>query len=158
MRAPYRFLIGGLLIALVAPALAAPDEDILGKAEGYPVGTPKTWFFDEHVRVGSFSHIDKVLPHYDTLHRSSSPLPLPKAVSAPNLGYRFEQQSYTIDDFLARRRITLGVYGQSILVDPELKLVLVLTAAARTANVGKETLGRERDALWRGLVASFGSW
>ena len=33
----------------------------------------------------------------------------------------------------------LGVYGQSIFVDPELKLVLVLTAAAKTAKVGKET-------------------
>jgi CubicO group peptidase (beta-lactamase class C family) len=58
-----------------------------------------------------------------------------------------------------KRRFALpGVYGQSIFVDPELKLVLVLTAAAKTASVGKETLGRERDALWRGLVASFGSW
>jgi CubicO group peptidase (beta-lactamase class C family) len=57
-----------------------------------------------------------------------------------------------------RRFALLGVYGQSIFVDPELKLVLVLTAAAKTANVGKETLGRERDALWRGLVAAFGSW
>ena len=57
-----------------------------------------------------------------------------------------------------RRFALLGVYGQSIFVDPELKLVLVLTAAAKTANVGKETLGRERDALCRGLVAAFGSW
>jgi len=39
-----------------------------------------------------------------------------------------------------------------------LKLVLVLTAAAKNASVGKETLGRERDALWRGLVATFGDW
>ena len=57
-----------------------------------------------------------------------------------------------------RRFALLGVYGQSIFVDPELKLVLVLTAAAKTASVGKEPLGRERDALWRGLVATFGSW
>jgi CubicO group peptidase (beta-lactamase class C family) len=57
-----------------------------------------------------------------------------------------------------RRFALLGVYGQSIFVDPELKLVMVLTAAAKTANVGKETLGRERDAFWRGLVATFGNW
>jgi hypothetical protein len=50
------------------------------------------------------------------------------------------------------------VYGQSIFVDPGLKLVMVLTAAARNASVGKEPLGRERDALWRGLVAEYGSW
>jgi CubicO group peptidase (beta-lactamase class C family) len=57
-----------------------------------------------------------------------------------------------------RRFALLGVYGQSIFVDPSLKLVMVVTAAAKTASVGKETLGRERDALWRGLVAWYGSW
>jgi hypothetical protein len=36
--------------------------------------------------------------------------------------------------------------------------VMVLTSAAKTASVGKETLGRERDALWRGFVARYGSW
>ena len=79
---------------------------ILGKAEGYPVGTPKNWFFDEHVRVGSFSHIDKVLPHYFTVHKSAAPLPLPKAASVPKLEYRLAGQTYTIDDFLAHQRIT----------------------------------------------------
>jgi hypothetical protein len=34
---------------------AAPDEDKLGKGQGYPIGTAKTWFFDESVRVGSFT-------------------------------------------------------------------------------------------------------
>ena len=106
MRALCRFLSCAIAIALVYPALAAPDEDILGKAGGYPVGTPKNWFYDEHVRVGSFSHIDKVLPHYFTVHKSAAPLPLPKAASMPKLDYRFEGQTYTIDDFLAHQRIT----------------------------------------------------
>jgi CubicO group peptidase (beta-lactamase class C family) len=57
-----------------------------------------------------------------------------------------------------RRFALLGVFGQSIFVDPELKLVMVVTAAARNANVGKESFGRERDALWRGVVAKYGSW
>jgi CubicO group peptidase (beta-lactamase class C family) len=95
-----------VLTTLVAPATAAPDEDILGKADGYPVGTLKDWFYDEHVRVGSFSHIDQILPSYYTVHKSAAPLPLPKAATAPELGYRFEEQNYTIDDFLARQRIT----------------------------------------------------
>ena len=95
-----------VLTMLTAPAVAAPDEDILGKADGYPVGTAKNWFYDEHVRVGSFSHIDKVIPYYYTLHKSASPLRLPKVASAPDLRYRFEQQDYTIDDFLAHQRIT----------------------------------------------------
>ena len=57
-----------------------------------------------------------------------------------------------------RRFALLGVYGQSIFVDPEQKLVMVITAAAKNASVGKETLARERDALWRGIVGQYGSW
>ena len=57
-----------------------------------------------------------------------------------------------------RRFALLGVYGQSIFVDPELKLVMVITAAAKNASVGKKAFARERDALWRGVVAKYGSW
>ena len=48
--------------------------------------------------------------------------------------------------------------GQSIFVDPERKLVMVVTAAARNASVGKELFAAERSALWRGLVGKYGSW
>jgi CubicO group peptidase (beta-lactamase class C family) len=57
-----------------------------------------------------------------------------------------------------RRFALLGVYGQSIFVDPELKLVMVVTAAARNASVGKESFGPERDAVWRGVIRKYGSW
>ena len=57
-----------------------------------------------------------------------------------------------------RRFALLGVYGQSIFVDPEQKLVMVITAAAKNASVGKEPLARERDALWRGFVGHYGTW
>ena len=57
-----------------------------------------------------------------------------------------------------RRFALLGVYGQSIFVDPELKLVMVVTAAAKNASVGKEPFARERDALWRGIIKQYGSW
>jgi hypothetical protein len=40
----------------------------------------------------------------------------------------------------------------------ELKLVMVITAAAKNASVGKESFARERSALWRGVVGKFGSW
>jgi CubicO group peptidase (beta-lactamase class C family) len=99
------FLLCAAWFALALPAVAAPDEEQLGKAAGYPVGTRADWFFDESVRVGSFSNLDRILPYY-TLVKSASPLPLPKAASEPSIEYRFEQQTYTIDDFLARQRIT----------------------------------------------------
>ncbi len=93
------------LVALALPAAAAPDEDQLGKAAGYPIGTRASWFFDESVRVGSFSNLDRLLPHY-TLEKAASRLPLPAAASPPKIEYRFEGRTHTLDDFLARQRIT----------------------------------------------------
>jgi CubicO group peptidase (beta-lactamase class C family) len=102
---PVRFVLACFVAALAFPALAAPDEDLLGKAKGYPVGTRANWFFDEGVRVGSFSHLDEILPHY-TLTKAQSPLPLAKAAAEVKLGYRFENQAWTLDDFLTHQRVT----------------------------------------------------
>ena len=94
-----------VLVALASPAAAAPDEELLGKAAGYPIGTRTTWFYDESVRVGSFSNLDKLLPYYYTLQKAASPLPL-TAAEAPDFAYRFEGEPHTLDDFLDRQRIT----------------------------------------------------
>jgi len=67
-------------------AVAAPDEQLLGKKAGYPIGTPSNWFYDEGVRVGSFSNLDKISPH-NTLKRAASPLPLPHAAKAVPAGF-----------------------------------------------------------------------
>jgi hypothetical protein len=79
-----RVMILAPFLALLAHsfAQAAPDEELLGKSAGYPVGTRATWFYDERVRVGSFSHLDDILPH-NTLRKSTAPMPLPKAADAP---------------------------------------------------------------------------
>ena len=103
---PARMLMQCLALAALAfPAAAAPDEQQLGKAAGYPIGKPASWFYDESVRVGSFSNLDKLLPHY-TLKKAASPLPLAKAAGEPKFEYQFENQTHTLDDFLARQRIT----------------------------------------------------
>lgn len=57
-----------------------------------------------------------------------------------------------------RRFYMRGAFGQSIYVDPELHLVLVHTAAAKTASIGNESMGAELGALWLGLVNTFGRW
>ena len=92
-------------LAVGFSAAAAPDEEQLGKAEGYPLGQRSNWFFEESVRIGSFSNLDQLLPHY-ILKKSVSPLPLPKAASEPRIEYRFEDRTLTLDDFLARQRVT----------------------------------------------------
>ncbi len=59
-----------------------------------------------------------------------------------------------------RRFALQGVYGQAILVDPELKLVVVHTAVGQDASgdASGKHLGSERDALFRGIVAQYGTW
>ncbi len=58
-----------------------------------------------------------------------------------------------------KRRFQMrGVYGQALYVDPELQLVLVHTAVAKTASIGSESMGAELGALWFGLVNTFGRW
>ena len=59
-----------------------------------------------------------------------------------------------------RRFVLLGIYGQAIYVDPELKLVMVHLAVGADAagDASGAHLGRERDALWRGVVARYGTW
>ena len=86
-------------------AQAAPDEELLGKSAGYPLGTPRTWFYVERVRVGSFSHLDEILPH-NTLAKPATPMPLPKAAEAAAIRYRFEGIEYSLDDFLNHQRVT----------------------------------------------------
>ena len=49
-----------------------------------------------------------------------------------------------------RRFAPIGVYGQIIFVDPQLKLVMVQTTANATAMADGTLLARERDAFWRG--------
>jgi CubicO group peptidase (beta-lactamase class C family) len=105
MRPVTRFLWVVSLLAQVEVAASAPDEELLGKAAGYPIGVRKDWFFDEKVRVGSFSHLDRILPH-NILQKADRPLPLEPVLADFALSYRFEKQTWTIDDFLARQRVT----------------------------------------------------
>jgi CubicO group peptidase (beta-lactamase class C family) len=85
--------------------------------------------------------------------RAPEPFHPGKATSYMGYGYQF-----WILPGERRRFALLGVYGQSILVDPGLKLVVVQTGANATAEAGKNSLGRDRDAFWRGVVRFYGQW
>jgi CubicO group peptidase (beta-lactamase class C family) len=54
-----------------------------------------------------------------------------------------------------RRFAMLGVYGQSVFVDPGLKLVIVETGVNATPQASDTTLARERDAFWRGVTSLY---
>ncbi len=113
-----RFIVQcAALIALALPAAAAPDEELLGKSAGYPLGNRRNWFYDEATRVGSFSNLDKIVPYYYTLNKAPASLLLRAAATEPNYQYRFENQARTLSDFLARQRVT----GLLVIKDGEIQ-------------------------------------
>lgn len=100
-----------LLTIMAASAFAAPDEELLGKSKGYPIGTAANWYFDETVRVGSFTNHDKIPNLYNgkpnEVQAGGVVMPLPKADKEP-WGFRWRvgnQSGLTVDDFLSRQRI-----------------------------------------------------
>ena len=96
--------------AIAACASAAPEEDKLGKAQGYPVGTAKNWFYDESVRVGSFTAQGDIPGIFggkaNVLAPSAAPMPLPRLGQEPRIRWTIGQwRNLTVDDYLARQRI-----------------------------------------------------
>jgi CubicO group peptidase (beta-lactamase class C family) len=96
--------------AIATGATAAPDEDKLGKAQGYPVGTAKNWFFDESVRVGSFTAQGDIPGIFggkaNILAPSAAPMPLPRLDQEPRIRWTLGQwRNLTVDDYLARQRV-----------------------------------------------------
>ena len=78
---------------------------------------------------------------------------LSPGVATPYFGYGYQ---FWVFPGERRRFACLGVRGQGIFVDPELKLVLVQTAVWK--GYRDLSASRERDALWRGIVATYGPW
>lgn len=100
-------MLAALLFASTL-TFAAPDEEQLGKARGYPIGSPETFFYDESVRVGSFSNVDKINFRAATpapLPAGVQPMPLPQAPATPDYQWRIDGRTYTVEDYLARQRI-----------------------------------------------------
>lgn len=108
MRCRVLFLLA--LFFTATAVTAAPDEDRLGKQNGYPIGDARTWFFDESVRVGSFSAQGEIPGLFggkaNVLLPAQSPMPLPKAAKEPYFRWQTaNERNLTIDDYLQRQRI-----------------------------------------------------
>ena len=98
-----------LLLTSIA-AHAAPDEEKLGKAQGYPAGNARTWFFDESVRVGSFTSQGEIPGIFggtaNVLAASDTPMKLPRIAGEPDFRWTMGAfRNLTVDDYLARQRI-----------------------------------------------------
>lgn len=97
-------------ILFAAVASAAPDEDQLGKQRGYPIGEARNWFFDESVRVGSFSAQGEIPNIFGgkpvVLQPAKSPMALPKTAKEPYVKWQTgTERNLTIDDYMARQRV-----------------------------------------------------
>ncbi|MDF3835906.1 serine hydrolase [Cupriavidus basilensis] len=107
MKRSQRLVLALLLTGIASSASAAPDEDKLGKAQGYPIGTLNNYFFDESVRVGSFSSQGEI-PRIkvNALAPSDSPMALSRSDSEPSIRWDVDHlKRLTVDDYLARQRI-----------------------------------------------------
>jgi CubicO group peptidase (beta-lactamase class C family) len=101
-------------------AIAAPDEELLGKSKGYPKGTRANWYLDDSVRVGSYTNLDKLFPNqHHVLRKAANPSLLSKVAAETALQYRFGGRANTIDDYLAHQRVTglLVIKDGQILVE-----------------------------------------
>lgn len=110
MKRPLLHALALTLSLLTSASHAAPDEERLGRAQGYPVGTAGNWFTQESVRVGSFTRqaeIDGLLNGgVHSLAASPAPWPLPRAPAEP--AYRWHIDAFrnlSLEDYLARQRV-----------------------------------------------------
>jgi CubicO group peptidase (beta-lactamase class C family) len=98
-------------------SLAAPDEEALGKSEGYPVCPPSVPMPTKCL-VGMVSHYDEILPARK-VPRGQQTRALRRARAEPPIQYTYQSRTYGIDDYLARHRTTalLILKGDTILVE-----------------------------------------
>lgn len=109
----HSWLAAIVLLGGAFSAAAAPDEEKLGKSLGYPVakfGNNKDWYYDESVRVASFTHQAEIPGLFqgkaNVLAAAAVPLALPRAAREPDYRWQIgKEQGLTVDDFLARQRI-----------------------------------------------------
>ncbi len=87
-------------------AYAEPDEDLLGKAQNYPLGTAATWYNNPY-RVGAWSAMDRV-PGLSTrvVARSPDAKALPRALQPAQINYRYRNIGYTLAEYMERQRAT----------------------------------------------------
>jgi len=100
---------------IVAAAAAAPDEEALGRAAGYPAARTLKQAYEEPFLVGSFSAMDSFNPAC-TLAPAGEPLPLKKAAAETAFSYRYQGRRFTLDDYLQHQRAT----GLLVLKDGEI--------------------------------------
>ena len=89
-----RLLVALALAVLPALAFPAPDEQLLGKGEGYPVCKVQQVAADQKCLVGTLSHMDEVVPARKVAH------------GAPRALKRQDNPAIDADAYMANNRDT----------------------------------------------------
>lgn len=94
-------------------ASAAPDEERLGRNQGYPVGQASNWFTSELLRVGSFTHQAEISGVMNggvsELAPSGEMLALARNPREPAYRWHIDAlRNLSVEDYLARQRV-MGV-------------------------------------------------
>jgi len=103
----------------------------------------------DYARMGMFalSGGKGVVPDDWFAHATSNQVPIPKDEGGFGYGYQW----WTLP---GRRFAAIGIFGQSILVDPAKKLVVVMSGSWPTAT--GEKLSAARAAFWKKIEAAAG--
>ena len=97
-------LLPSLITSLTA--LAAPEEESLGRSQNYPVGNIRNWTQPQY-RIGSWSAPQKI-EGFTTgkVEKSTSPFAIPKKTSSIDIKYKFNSEEYSIDQYFERQKVT----------------------------------------------------
>jgi CubicO group peptidase (beta-lactamase class C family) len=149
-------LVGFALGLFATAASAAPDEEKLGKAQHYPVGTAGTWLHEE-LRVGSFTHQGEIPGIYrgiaHVLAPSPHPLPLPRAPAEPPFRWSSgAAHDLSVDDYLARQRIM----GLLIVKDGVVVLERYQYERTPADRFNSQSMGKSINALGIGIALGEG--
>ena len=107
-----------VLLLFSSLALAAADEAVLGKAEGYPVCPLPKGPTEQRCLVGMLSHFDEIVPARKVA-KPAVPRQLKRVAAEPIIAYAWRNKTETLESFLARSRNTglLVMQGDTILVE-----------------------------------------
>jgi CubicO group peptidase (beta-lactamase class C family) len=109
-----------VLASAAGPVPAAPDEELLGKAQGYPVCPlpPAGSFAGQHCLVGMLSHYDQVV-QARKVAKGAAVLELKRAPAERRISYTFQSRGGDTDWFQRNHRNTglLVLKGDTIVVE-----------------------------------------
>lgn len=151
-----RCLFAAAAALFLTAAQAAPDEDALNKASGYPFQRLYADFslLPDTYKVGNFTNMDRIFWPRE-IAASGQPRELTKRSEPFSVSYPFNGKTYTIADILDRQRITglLILKGDTIVYEayqydrkPEHKFASFSMAKTVTALLVGVALGEGRIA------------